>query len=46
MIGEEIDMEQTKEMVDLFMSKGFTYFDSSWGYGGGKIRRSNQNCNR
>ena len=36
MIGEEIDMEQTKEMVDLFMSKGFSYFDSSWGYGGGK----------
>lgn len=36
MIGEEIDMEQTKEMVDLFMSKGFSYFDSSWGYNGGK----------
>jgi predicted aldo/keto reductase-like oxidoreductase len=36
MIGEEIDIEQTKEMVDLFMAKGFTYFDSAWGYGGGK----------
>ncbi|MDQ7094741.1 aldo/keto reductase [Desulfosporosinus sp. PR] len=36
MIGEEIDIEQTKEMVDLFMSKGFTYFDSSWAYNGGK----------
>lgn len=36
MIGKEIDMEQTKEMVDLFMSKGFSYFDSSWGYMGGK----------
>lgn len=36
MIGEEIDIEQTKEMVDLFMSKGFSYFDSSWGYIGGK----------
>ncbi len=36
MIGEEIDIEQTKEMVDLFMSKGFSYFDSSWGYNGGK----------
>lgn len=36
MIGEEIDIEQTKEMVDLFMSKGFSYFDSSWAYNGGK----------
>lgn len=36
MIDEEIDIEQTKEMVDMFMSKGFTYFDSSWGYNGGK----------
>jgi predicted aldo/keto reductase-like oxidoreductase len=36
MIGDEIDIEQTKEMVDLFMSKGFSYFDSSWGYNGGK----------
>ena len=34
MIGGEIDIEQTKEMVDLFMSKGFSYFDSSWGYVG------------
>ena len=36
MSGAEIDIEQTKEMVDLFMSKGFSYFDSSWGYNGGK----------
>lgn len=36
MIGDEIDIEQTKEMVDLFMSKGFSYFDSSWAYIGGK----------
>jgi predicted aldo/keto reductase-like oxidoreductase len=33
---EEIDIEQTKAMVDLFMAKGFSYFDSSWGYNGGK----------
>ena len=25
MIGDEIDMEQTKAMVDTFMAKGFTY---------------------
>ena len=24
MIGDEIDMEQTKAMVDTFMAKGFT----------------------
>ncbi|BBB92218.1 MAG TPA: aldo/keto reductase [Methylomusa anaerophila] len=36
MIGKEIDIEQTKEMVDLFMSKGFSYFDSSWYYNDGK----------
>ena len=36
MIGKDIDIEQTKEMVDLFMSKGFSYFDSSWGYNDGK----------
>lgn len=36
MLGEEVDIEQTKDMVDLFMSGGFSYFDSSWGYMGGK----------
>jgi Predicted oxidoreductases of the aldo/keto reductase family len=36
MIGNEVDIEQTKEMVDLFLSKGFSYFDSSWVYMGGK----------
>ncbi|MBR5065764.1 MAG: aldo/keto reductase [Oscillospiraceae bacterium] len=29
-----IDIEQTKEMVDLFMGAGFTYFDTAWAYGG------------
>ncbi len=32
MIGEEIDVEQVKQMVDLFLSKGFTYFDTAYGY--------------
>ena len=31
---EEIDIEQTKQMVDLFMDAGFTYFDTAWAYGG------------
>lgn len=32
----EVDLEQTKAMVDLFMAKGFTYFDTAWGYLDGK----------
>ena len=32
--GEDIDIEQTKEMVDMFMSGGFTYFDTAWAYAG------------
>lgn len=36
MIGEEIDIEQTKQMVDVFMKKGFTYFDTAYVYIGGK----------
>lgn len=33
-IGEEIDIEQTKVMVDHFMEAGFTYFDTAWAYAG------------
>jgi len=33
---KEIDMEQTKDMVDLFMKNGFTYFDTAYVYIGGK----------
>ena len=29
-----IDIEQTKEMVDLFLDAGFTYFDTAWAYTG------------
>ncbi len=29
-----IDIEQTKEMVDLFLKAGFTYFDTAWAYAG------------
>lgn len=31
---EKIDIEQTKEMVDLFLDAGFTYFDTAWAYPG------------
>ncbi len=30
----KIDIEQTKEMVDIFMEAGFTYFDTAWAYEG------------
>lgn len=36
MNGEDIDIEQTKKMVDLFMEKGFTYFDTAYVYGEGQ----------
>ena len=29
-----IDIEQTKKMVDIFIEKGFTYFDTAWMYCG------------
>ena len=29
-----IDVEQTKQMVDMFMHAGFTYFDTAWAYAG------------
>lgn len=33
MLGEEIDIEQTKKMVDMFMEAGQTYFDTAYVYG-------------
>lgn len=36
MNGEEIDMEQTKKMVDTFVENGGTYFDTAYVYIGGK----------
>lgn len=32
--GIAIDIEQTKEMVDLFLAAGFTYFDTAYVYPG------------
>ncbi len=33
-INKEIDIEQVKEMVDLFIENGFSYFDTAYGYVG------------
>lgn len=30
----KIDIEQTKKMVDIFLERGFTYFDTAWMYCG------------
>ena len=30
----QIDIEQTKTMVDMFLKEGFTYFDTAWAYNG------------
>ncbi len=29
-----IDIEQTRQMVDMFLNAGFTYFDTAWAYPG------------
>ena len=36
MAGDDVDIEQTKQMVDRFLEKGFTYFDTAYGYLDGK----------
>lgn len=40
MCGEQIDLEQTKEMVDLFMDAGFRYFDTAYVYNDGESERA------
>ena len=32
--ASDIDMNQLNQMVDLFLEKGFTYFDTAWMYNG------------
>ena len=33
-VDDKIDVEQTKQMVDMFLDAGFTYFDTAWAYEG------------
>lgn len=44
MIGEEVDIPQTKQMVDLFLESGFNYFDTAHGYIGGKSELAIGEC--
>lgn len=36
MQGEVVDVEEVKKMVDAFMERGFTYFDTSYVYHNGE----------
>jgi predicted aldo/keto reductase-like oxidoreductase len=36
MLGEQIDLAQTKAMVDKFLAAGLTYFDTAYSYHDGK----------
>ena len=40
MQGEEVDIAELTRMVDLFLQRGFTYFDTAWGYTGGKSEQA------
>ena len=44
MNGEEVDIPQTCEMVDAFLSAGFNYFDTAHGYIGGKSELAVKAC--
>ena len=44
MIGENVDIEKTKQMVDEFMARGFTYFDTAYMYCGGKSETAIKEC--
>ena len=33
-VDGDIDIEQLKQMVDMFLERGFTYFDTAYGYEG------------
>ena len=44
MLGEDVDIEQVKRMVDLFLEKGFNYFDTAHGYIDGKSELALREC--
>ena len=44
MIGDNVDIEQTQKMVDLFLEQGFRYFDTAHGYINGKSELALREC--
>lgn len=44
MIGNEVDIPQTKQMVDTFLANGFNYFDTAHPYLDGKSELALREC--
>lgn len=44
MNGSEVDLKQTKQMVDAFLDAGFNYFDTAHGYIQGKSEKALKEC--
>lgn len=44
MNGSEVDIDQTRKMVDLFLQEGFNYFDTAHGYLEGKSELALKEC--
>ena len=44
MQGDEVDLEQTRKMVDTFLGAGFNYFDTAHGYLQGKSEECIKSC--
>ena len=44
MIGEDVDIQQTKDMVDAFLEAGFNYFDTAHPYIQGKSEDAVKVC--
>ena len=44
MLGEDVDTEQVKKMVDHFLEAGFNYFDTAHGYIDGKSELAVREC--
>lgn len=44
MKGEEVNIEETKKMVDAFLNAGFNYFDTAHGYIQGKSETVIKEC--
>ena len=44
MIGEDVDLEATKKMVDAFLAAGFNYFDTAHPYIQGKSELAVKEC--
>ena len=44
MIDGQVDLEETKKMVDAFLENGFNYFDTAHGYLGGKSEIALKEC--